>query len=96
MAQPFTFTPAATIVGAGQSVTVLNNSLFSGGSGCCSANSPCNGATFCEITAIFTVITSLGEVPAGGFNYGVTFNRCVTCSASLGATSECSEERRPD
>jgi len=38
-----------------------------------------------------TVLTSLGEVPAGGFNYGVTFNRCVACSSNLGATDACSD-----
>jgi len=86
-AQPFTFIPAAALVGANQTVTVLNNTLFNSGSGCCNAGSPCNGSSFCEFTSVFTVITALGEVPAGGFNYGVTFNRCVACSSALGANS---------
>lgn len=89
--QPFTFLPAATLVGANQTVTVLNSSLYSSGSGCCSAPSTCNGTSFCEFTSVLTVITSLGEVPAGGFNYGVTFNRCVACSSNLGATDACSD-----
>jgi hypothetical protein len=90
-AQPFTFNPAATLVGSNQTLTVLNSNLFATGSGCCTPNSACNGSAFCEFTAVFTVITALGEVPAGGFNYGVTFNRCGTCSSSLGATTNCSE-----
>ena len=90
-AQPFTFLPGAALVGANQTVTVLNNSLFSTGSGCCVPNSACNGSSFCEINTVLTVLTSLGEVPAGGFNYGVTFNRCVACSANLGATDACSD-----
>ena len=89
-AQPFTFLPGAALVGANQTVTVLNNSLFSGGAGCCLPNTVCNGSSFCEITSVLTVLTSLGEVPAGGFNYGVTYNRCVPCSSNLAATDACS------
>jgi len=89
--QPFTFLPGAVLVGANQTVTVLNTALFSSGSGCCTPGSACNGSSFCEITTVLTVLTSLGEVPAGGFNYGVTFNRCVACSSNLGATDACSD-----
>ena len=85
--QPFTFNPGATVVGPNQTVTVLNSPLYSSGSGCCNASSPCNGSIFCELTAVLTVVTGLGEVPAGAFNYGVTFNRCIACSSNLGATS---------
>jgi hypothetical protein len=88
-APPFTFSPGATLVGANQTVTVLNNTLFNGGAGCCSAGSVCNGTFFCEFTSVLTVITGLGEVPAGGFNYGVTYNRCVACASSVGAASSC-------
>jgi hypothetical protein len=85
--QPFTFLPAAALAGANQTVTVLNSSLYSSGSGCCTPTSVCNGTSFCEFTSLLTVITSIGEVPAGGFNYGVTFNRCGACSSALGANS---------
>ena len=95
-AQPFTFLPGAVLVGANQTVTVLNDSLFSSGSGCCTPGSACNGSSFCEITTVLTVLTSLGEVPAGGFNYGVTFNRCVPCSSNLGAADACSERMPED
>jgi hypothetical protein len=89
--QSFTFNPAATLVGANQTVTVLNSSLYANGSGCCNANSVCNGTSFCEFTSLLTVVTQLGDVPAGGFNYGITFNRCAACSSNLGAASTCSE-----
>lgn len=89
-AQPFTFNPAATLVSANQTLTVLNTTLFTSGAGCCNAGTRCNGSDFCEFTVVFTVITGLGEVPAGAFNYGVTFNRCVACSSSLAATGSCS------
>jgi hypothetical protein len=95
-AQPFKFLPGAALVGANQTVTVLNDALFSSGSGCCTPGSPCNGSSFCEITTVLTVLTSLGEVPAGGFNYGVTFNRCVPCSSNLGAADACSERMPED
>jgi hypothetical protein len=95
-AQPFTFSPAAVLVGANQTVTVLSNTLFANGSGCCNPNTVCNGTGFCEFTAILTVVTSVGEVPAGGFNYGITFNRCVACSSNLGATSNCAEAAPQD
>ena len=74
-------------MGANQTVTVLNNTLFNGGAGCCYAGSACNGSFFCEFTSVFTVITGLGEVPAGAFNYGVTYNRCIACSSNLGANN---------
>jgi hypothetical protein len=93
-AQPFTFSPAATLVGASQTVTVLNATLYANGSGCCNPNSSCNGSSFCEFTSVFTVLTSLGEVPAGGFNYGITFNRCAACTDAVGASNSCSE--RPE
>jgi len=93
--QPFTFLPAATLAGANQTVTVLSSSLFTGGSGCCTATSACNGTSFCEFTSVLTVVTSVGEVPAGGFNYGVTFNRCGPCSSSLGAASACPGRDQP-
>ena len=95
-AQPFTFSPAAVLVGANQTVTVLNNTLFANGSGCCNPNTVCNGTGFCEFTALLTVVTSVGEVPAGGFNYGITFNRCVACSSNLGAASNCAEAAPQD
>ena len=79
-AAPATYNPATTTVAAGQTATVLNGSF--GASGCCSATSACDGRTFCQLTAEFTVITSLGQVPAGIFGYGVTFNRCAPCTAS--------------
>jgi hypothetical protein len=79
---PFTFQPLAGSVGAGQTVTVLSGPLYRTGSGCC--NGACNNA-FCEIQAAFTVITSLGEIPAGAFNYGVTFSGCVQCASGAGA-----------
>ena len=94
-AQSFTFGPSATLVGTNQTVTVLNNTLFTNGSGCCNPTGTCNGSVFCEFTSVFTVVTSVGEVPAGGFNYGITFNRCGPCSSSLGATSNCTESAPP-
>jgi hypothetical protein len=88
-AQPFTFLPAAALVSPNQTVTVLNDTLFNGGSGCCIPGRVCNGNFFCEFTEVLTVVTGIGEVPAGGFNFGVTYDRCVPCASSLGAASNC-------
>jgi hypothetical protein len=95
-APPFTFLPAAALVGPNQTVTVLSNSLFTGGAGCCLAGSACNGTFFCEFNEVLTVVTGIGEVPAGGFNFGVTYNRCVACESGLGAASSCSGPASPD
>jgi hypothetical protein len=91
----FTYTPLTTTVGAGATETLLQRSLYSGGSGCC--NGTCRGA-FCEIRENFTVVTSVGEVNAGAIGYGVTFRGCPQCSSSLAASGvapDCPAEAAP-
>lgn len=91
-ANSFTFSPAVTTVGANQTATVLNTTLFSSGSGCCVGR--CTGG-FCQFGAALTVVTSVGQVPAGEFGYGVTFQGCATCPSST-ANGQCSDTvRRP-
>lgn len=94
-ASSITLNPTTSTVGANQTVTVYNGNLYSStGSGCCNAGSACDGRAFCEFNSTFVVVTAVGEVPAGGFNHGITFDRCIVCSTSLAAASDCSEAIR--
>jgi len=95
-AQPFTFTPIVGTVAAGGTATVLNTQLFNNGSGCCNSTSACDGRTFCQIRASFTVVTNLGEVSAGAFDYGVTFSGCSICSSSNSLRTNCSSVVKED
>lgn len=92
-AQASTFSPLSASVGGSQTATVLNGPLFTGGSGCCTG--PCSGG-FCEFQSEFTVITGIGEIPAGLVNYGITFNGCTQCTATISAAADCATRLRPD
>jgi hypothetical protein len=76
----FTFT-RHTDVFTNTTGVVLDQALFNNGSGCCPDPNKCSGGT-CEFRAAFRVQTEVGDVPAGGFNYKVTFNGCVTCTST--------------
>ena len=66
-------------VGTGTANVLTNRLLFSGGVGCCSDRSGCRGS--CNFQFSFTVLTSVGEVPAGAVSFGVEFDRCPVCSS---------------
>jgi hypothetical protein len=90
--QPFTVGSGVATVRASQTETVLSNvEVFDGGSGCCIPGAVCDGTPFCEIYVTFFVLTNVGEVPAGGFSYGVTYNRCIPCAAGATAGTNCSD-----
>jgi hypothetical protein len=76
--EDFTYRPSASFAAGGQTTVILNQPLYSGGSGCCSG---CNGQT-CKIEQTLTVIAAPGEIPAGTFSYFVNFIGCQACSSS--------------
>jgi hypothetical protein len=82
-AGPFTYTPNVPSVGAGATEVLLSRVLYNGQSGCCNGRCP---GTFCEYRETFSVLTSLGEVPAGAVGFGVTFRNCQPCSSSVSAS----------
>jgi hypothetical protein len=75
----FTYRPSVSLAGPGQTV-VMNQSMFTGGSGCCPNTQSCFGAT-CKFEERMTVITALGEVPAGSFAYFINFIGCGICGS---------------
>jgi hypothetical protein len=85
----FTYPTAPIGVGPGETVVVMNRALYSGGSGCCTAGSACDGSNTCGIQEALTVITTLGEVAAGNFSYQVNFLDCATCAATTAAGTRC-------
>jgi hypothetical protein len=66
---------------------ILDQSLYSNGPGCC-AGRGCAGA--CTFQEAFQVVTALGNVPAGSFNYTVFFQNCRSCSGSTAAPATAS------
>jgi hypothetical protein len=81
----FTYGTAPIGIGPGETVTVMNRSLYTGGSGCCTAASSCDGSNTCGIQESFTVITTVGEVAAGSFSYQVNFLNCNMCTVAMTA-----------
>ena len=89
-APDFTYSGAGIGIGPGESVLVMNRALYQGGSGCCTQSLGCDGMFTCTFEEDFTVITSVGGVPAGSFSYDVNFNNCSTCaSASAASVNRC-------
>ncbi len=85
-APPFTFTPFVATVGAHQTATALDGTLFGESSGCCIGGRNCSGT--CTFEESLKVLTRVGDVPAGKFRYQITFNGCSVCpdaAASGGA-----------
>ena len=81
----FTYGTAPIGVGPGETVVVMNRALYSGGSGCCSTASACDGSNTCGIQESFTALTTVGEVAAGSFSYQVNFLNCTMCAATMAA-----------
>jgi len=61
------------------STVVMSGPLYTGGSGCCGFGIGCDGRYTCEFEQTLTVLTALGDVPAGTFNYRVNYVDCVKC-----------------
>lgn len=78
----FTYTPTNLAIGTGTADVLNHQEIFRGGVGCCSGSTFCSGA--CHVQYSFTVLTSVGEVPAGSIDYGIVFDRCVMCSSFEG------------
>ena len=67
------------------STTVLmDQSLYANGPGCCSGRGCAGNCTFQQS---FEVITDVGNVPAGSFNYKVFFQNCRSCPGSVAAAA---------
>jgi hypothetical protein len=82
-AQPFTYRTLARVVFANTTAVVLDQALYTNGSGCCQGGRGCGGS--CVFQESFQVVTELGNVPAGTFNYKVFFQNCQACSNAAAA-----------
>jgi hypothetical protein len=89
----FTYQSRASVALPGSTTVVLNGSLYSDGPGCCDGRG-CAGS--CVFQEAFEVITDLGNVPAGAFNYTVFFQNCRSCATSAAAAGNaaCASARR--
>jgi hypothetical protein len=74
----FTYSPRTPIAPAKRTTIVLDGSLYPSGAGCCSGKG-CGSS--CRIQEGFEVITDLGNVPAGAFNYQIFFQNCRSCGS---------------
>jgi hypothetical protein len=72
----FTFRAQNRTMAPNTATVVLDQSLYTSGPGCCSGQG-CAGS--CRIQEGFEVITELGNVPAGAFDYTVFFQNCQPC-----------------
>src|SRR5438105_10818777 len=72
----FTFRPLTRLAAPKSTTVVLDQSLYANGPGCCLGKG-CGGS--CRFQEAFQVITELGNVPAGAFNYKVFFQNCQSC-----------------
>jgi hypothetical protein len=73
----FTYEVTNSQVGTGTADVLNNQELFNGGVGCCISRPGCSGS--CHFQYSFTVLTSVGEVPAGSIDFGVVFDGCSVC-----------------
>jgi hypothetical protein len=73
-------------VGAAASQALFEGPLYAGGSGCCRQTDSCDGAVTCEFEQTFTILTDVGEVPAGSFQYRVIYLQCVACPETEAAS----------
>jgi hypothetical protein len=73
----FTYEVTNSQLGTGTADVINNQELFNGGVGCCISRPGCSGS--CHFQYSFTVLTSVGEVPAGSIDFGVVFDGCSVC-----------------
>ena len=78
----YTYSVTNAQVGTGTANVLTNQSLFTGGVGCCLSNSGCSGS--CNFQFSFTVLTSVGEVSAGHIDFGIVFKGCSLCTSFAG------------
>lgn len=78
-ADTFTYSVETTVGPGASDATVMNRALFLSGSGCCVANSRCDGSITCQVEDSFDVVTEVGSVEAGSIRYKVNFMNCETC-----------------
>jgi hypothetical protein len=81
----FTYEITPRRVGANGMNVVLMQALYTDGSGCCQDSNACGGT--CEVEETFEVLTDIGSVPAGHFQYRVVFSNCVKCGAEASSSS---------
>ena len=72
----FTYRALNRVMAPNTATVVLDQSLYSTGPGCCSGQG-CAGS--CRIQEGFEVVTELGNVPAGAFDYTLFFQNCQPC-----------------
>lgn len=77
----FRFSPPRTVLPNGTTV-LLDQSIYNDLAFCCDGRG-CAGA--CTFQEAFQVITDVGNVPAGSFNYKVFFQNCPSCPRSAAA-----------
>lgn len=66
--------------------TITDRPVYGSGSGCCSNPASCSG--MCTFKQEFWVVTALGDVPAGSFQYQVIFGNCNQCSGATASGRE--------
>jgi hypothetical protein len=84
-APPFTYRTLARVIFANSTTVLMDQALYNSGSGCCQGGRGCGGS--CVFQESFQVVTELGNVPAGTFNYKVFFQNCQACSSAASARS---------
>jgi hypothetical protein len=84
---PFTFRPRVQFVEGNTSAVVLGGPLFEDGTGYCEDPRRCGGK--CSFEEHFEVVTPLGSVPAGFFDYRLSFSDCPRCGTAAAAAANC-------
>lgn len=72
----FTYRALNRTMAPNTTTVVLDQGLYDTGPGCCSGQG-CAGS--CRIEEGFEVVTEIGNVPAGAFNYTLFFQNCKPC-----------------
>jgi hypothetical protein len=68
---------------ANATTVLFDGFLYTDGPACCGGKG-CAGA--CTFQEAFKVITNVGDVPAGSFNYKIFFQNCRSCPGSVSAS----------
>jgi hypothetical protein len=69
-----------TIAAAHATTNITDRTLYSNGTGCCIGGTTCSG--MCTFKEEFSVVTRLGDVPAGSFQYQLIFGNCAQCAGA--------------
>jgi hypothetical protein len=83
----FTYRALSRTIAPGATTLVLDQALFSGPVACCQGGHDCAGS--CRFQDGVEVVTELGNVPAGAFNYTVFFQNCRACSGAAATGAGC-------